>query len=81
MVYLLAGKLDLAAAGVKMRRGRHAKGPREMDALISPGTVAFKGCRFGVDLRRLLHHRADDVWVPAAATGSRALNVLAVLLR
>jgi DNA-binding winged helix-turn-helix (wHTH) protein len=51
-----------------------------MDALISPGMVAFESFRFDVDLRRLLCRDATGVWTPAAA-GSRALDVLAVLLR
>ena len=48
-----------------------------MDA---PGMLVFEGFRFDVDLRRLLHLDAMGVWVPTAI-GSRALEVLAVLLR
>jgi DNA-binding winged helix-turn-helix (wHTH) protein len=56
------------------------KGLRGMDALISPGMVAFERFRFDVDLRRLLHLDAMGVWAPVAV-GSRALDVLGVLLR
>jgi class 3 adenylate cyclase/DNA-binding winged helix-turn-helix (wHTH) protein len=56
------------------------EGGCEMDALISPGMVAFESFRFDVDLRRLLCRDAAGVWAPAAV-GSRALDVLAVLLR
>jgi transcriptional regulator HilA, main transcriptional regulator of SPI1 len=51
-----------------------------MDALISPGMIAFQGFRFDADRRRLLHPGADGVWAPVAV-GSRALDVLAVLLQ
>jgi class 3 adenylate cyclase/DNA-binding winged helix-turn-helix (wHTH) protein len=51
-----------------------------MDALISPGMVAFEDFRFDVDLRRLLRLDAMGVWAPSAV-GSRALDILAVLLR
>ena len=39
-----------------------------MDALISPGMVAFEGFRFDVDLRRLLRLDTKGVWVPVAAS-------------
>ena len=51
-----------------------------MEAVISPGMIAFEGFRFDVDLRRLLRPDATGVWAPAAV-GVRALDVLAVLLR
>ncbi len=51
-----------------------------MDALTRTGIVAFEDFRFDVDRRRLSYQNAGGVWVPVAA-GSRALDVLAVLLR
>jgi class 3 adenylate cyclase/DNA-binding winged helix-turn-helix (wHTH) protein/tetratricopeptide (TPR) repeat protein len=56
------------------------KGLGEMDAQISRGMVEFGGFRLDVDLRRLLHQDAPGAWAHVAA-GSRALDVLAVLLR
>ena len=56
------------------------KGLGEMDAQISRGMVEFGGFRLDVDLRRLLHQDAPGAWAQVAA-GSRALDVLAVLLR
>src|ERR1700727_1524084 len=51
-----------------------------MDAQISRGMVAFADFRFDADLRRLLRQNASGEWVPATV-GSRALDVLGVLLR
>jgi DNA-binding winged helix-turn-helix (wHTH) protein len=56
------------------------KGLREMDAVISPGMIAFEGFRFDVGLRRLLRLDSKGFWSPVTV-GSRALDILGVLLR
>jgi class 3 adenylate cyclase/DNA-binding winged helix-turn-helix (wHTH) protein/tetratricopeptide (TPR) repeat protein len=53
---------------------------REMEAQIKGEIVAFGDFRFDVALRRLLRRDTAEVWAPVAV-GSRALDVLAALLR
>jgi DNA-binding winged helix-turn-helix (wHTH) protein len=51
-----------------------------MDELIDRGMAEFEGFRFDVEVRRLLRRDVTGEWVPVAV-GSRALDVLSVLLR
>ena len=70
----MAGSNRLCVAGAKRQ------GLREMDALIDRGMAGFEGFCFDVELRRLLRQGVTGEWVPVAV-GSRALDVLSVLLR